>query len=258
MKRLLVPLPAANLVWFDEIDSSHVLASRLTTGWSAADNPELGETVIVAGRQTAGRGRGANRWSSPEGGLYATWLAWLPTARLGALPQAVGVSLAAAVEDLVPGIRVRFKWPNDLIVDSRKLGGVLIQARGDAGRSWVAVSFGINIAVVPDVDSPAPYPPGALAGHGWTGDSTAAAWALVASFLRRIHGILESPGGCEEWAGRLLHATGDVMRVRLHDREVEGEFAGVGRDGQLLLRIGDAVMEIASGEVIGSLAGGGV
>jgi len=213
--------------------------------------------VIVAGRQMAGRGRGANRWSSPDGGLYATWLAWLPTERLNALPPAMGVSLADAVEALVPGIRVGFKWPNDLIVNRSKVGGVLIQARGDAERSWVAASFGINIAVVPEVDSPAPYPPGSLAGSGWNGDAAAAAWALVASFLARIHGILDSGELQTAWASRLLHAPGDVLRVRLHDREIQGFFVGVGREGQLLLRVDEGITEIASGEVIGPLAGGG-
>jgi BirA family transcriptional regulator, biotin operon repressor / biotin---[acetyl-CoA-carboxylase] ligase len=101
--------------------------------------------TVVAGAQTRGRGRGGKEWRSPEGG--GLWLSCLvplgPKGTPGVLPLAVGVSVARAVERL-RGIRVELKWPNDVLLDGRKLAGVLCEAVGDPTHS-VVVGVGINL-----------------------------------------------------------------------------------------------------------------
>lgn len=106
-------------------------------------------TLAVAESQTAGRGQRGRTWHSPPGGL---WLAVVlrPTVPPEAGPLALRVGLAAA-ETLTPflpsGQRVEVKWPNDLLLRGRKVGGVLCEARwrGDEVR-WVAVGVGVNLA----------------------------------------------------------------------------------------------------------------
>ena len=105
-------------------------------------------TVVVADEQTAGRGRRGATWASPPGaGLWMSVL--LPPDPSGRpLPLLVGLACADAVEALAPGVEVGIKWPNDLLVGGRKVGGVLCEA---AGVGTVA-GVGINVARAPDVE----------------------------------------------------------------------------------------------------------
>jgi BirA family biotin operon repressor/biotin-[acetyl-CoA-carboxylase] ligase len=89
----------------------------------------------VADQQTDGRGRLGRVWTSPLGGLYATFI--VPSDRLLALRA--GLAAARALEAL--GVAVWLKWPNDLVVGERKLGGILIEADADVAR----VGTGINL-----------------------------------------------------------------------------------------------------------------
>jgi BirA family biotin operon repressor/biotin-[acetyl-CoA-carboxylase] ligase len=91
----------------------------------AAEGAEAG-TVVVADEQTGGRGSRGRGWRSPPGGL---WLSALYRPGLAAgtelLSLRVGLAVAQAVEALATGLRVSIKWPNDLLLDGRKLGGIL-------------------------------------------------------------------------------------------------------------------------------------
>ena len=135
------------LAAFEEIDSTNAEALRRV---EKGDGPG---TVIWARRQTAGRGRRGRQWQSPAGNLYATLIAALPPdgepghlAFLAALAagEAVGASLP-------PGRHLSYKWPNDLMLEGAKLGGILIEAgRTPDGATLYAVGLGINVASAPD------------------------------------------------------------------------------------------------------------
>ena len=98
--------------------------------------------VVVAERQSAGRGRRGRRWESDTPrGLWFT-VAWeVGEGSVGGLPLRVGLGVAVAIESVVPELRVKVKWPNDLLVDGRKLGGVLCERCGD----HVLVGVGLNL-----------------------------------------------------------------------------------------------------------------
>lgn len=105
-------------------------------------------TAVVARTQTGGRGSRGRQWSAPVGGL---WLSVLcrpqGEAAVAVLSLRVGLAVTAALERDRPGIQVRLKWPNDLLLAGRKLGGVLCEARWQGGApAWVAVGVGINVA----------------------------------------------------------------------------------------------------------------
>lgn len=99
--------------------------------------------VVVADRQSAGRGRRGRRWvSDTPRGLWFT-VAWeVGEGVAGGLPLRVGLGVAGAVESVAPGLRVAVKWPNDLVVDGRKLGGILCERRGD--HALVGVGLNLN------------------------------------------------------------------------------------------------------------------
>jgi BirA family biotin operon repressor/biotin-[acetyl-CoA-carboxylase] ligase len=256
---LLSPPPPANVVWFDELDSTASFAERLMEFWPTADAEPLPETLVLAGRQTGGRGRGGNRWASPAGGLYANWLGPMPVAALALLPIAAGVVLAEAVERLVPGVAVGLKWPNDLEVGGRKLGGVLCRSRGGGESVWATVGFGINVAISPELDAGDPVRPVSLAALGFSGDAGDAIRVIASRFLTRIREALtRSETTHAEWEARSVHRRGDAVRLRLETGVVEGRFAGLGRDGRLELAVAGEVRRFAVGEIVPDGVPGGV
>ena len=103
-----------------------------------------GNLLLVAERQSAGRGRAGRSWLSCEGGSLTFSLAWrfaLPVHALAGLPLAVGVALAEALA--AQGVTVQLKWPNDLLKDGAKLGGVLIETQGAGSGAGVAGVAGV-------------------------------------------------------------------------------------------------------------------
>jgi BirA family transcriptional regulator, biotin operon repressor / biotin---[acetyl-CoA-carboxylase] ligase len=105
-------------------------------------------TVVVAGEQTGGRGSRGRGWRSPSGGL---WLSLLlrPSSAVGIelLGLRIGLAVTEALAALSPGVPVEIKWPNDLMLDDRKLGGILCEARWQGeSLAWVVAGVGINVA----------------------------------------------------------------------------------------------------------------
>lgn len=132
-----------------------------TTGSTSDDCRSLAErgapqgTVVVAARQTAGRGRLGRAWDSPHGGAYVSVLLRPPPppSDLSVLPLVISVGVALGLESL--GTRVALKWPNDVLAaeESRpgeaggKLAGILLESStGPSGVSWVVAGCGVNVA----------------------------------------------------------------------------------------------------------------
>ena len=138
-----------HVVLYDAVTSTLDVAHPL-----ARDGAPAG-TLILAERQTAGRGRGGRAWVSEEGaGIWLTLVAH-PTddAALDVLSLRVGLAAARALEAFTE-FEVRVKWPNDLMLDDGKLGGILIESRWREERvDWVAIGIGINCRVPQDISN---------------------------------------------------------------------------------------------------------
>lgn len=115
-------------------------------------------TLLIAERQTAGRGRAGRIWHSAAGASLTFSLAWKfsrPLQELVGLPLAVGVAIADALA--AQAVRVQLKWPNDILRDGKKLGGVLIATasagslKNDFGQMqeqhWAVIGVGLNLTV---------------------------------------------------------------------------------------------------------------
>jgi BirA family biotin operon repressor/biotin-[acetyl-CoA-carboxylase] ligase len=224
---------AATTFRLDVVDSTNREALRRI----AAGAPH--GTVIQARRQTEGRGRRGRPWISPPGNLYATLIVrpdrGAPIGHLGF------VAALAAGDALRRHAPVRFKWPNDLMVERRKLGGILVEATDGAA----AIGIGINIASAPeDTETPATRLVAAVTPDAVLDD-------IVAGFdiwYRRWR-----DDGFEALrAAWLDHAIGlgEPIRVRLARETVAGVFGGLDADGGLLLdRTGEPRRVIAAGDV---------
>ncbi|HVO45432.1 MAG TPA: biotin--[acetyl-CoA-carboxylase] ligase [Steroidobacteraceae bacterium] len=137
---------------------------RLETVWTVGStntvlmerpSPAVGSAeVLLAEYQTSGRGRRGRSWLAPPGGAICLSLSWtfrdMPR-DLGALGLVIGVCSLRALASL--GLQAgRLKWPNDLLVDARKLGGILIELRAEAGGpACVVIGIGMNVALGTDL-----------------------------------------------------------------------------------------------------------
>ena len=103
--------------------------------------------IVVADRQARGRGRRGRRWvSDTERGLWFTMVQGTTSLDLEVLPLRAGLAVALALESVAPSARILVKWPNDLVVGGRKLGGILCEGVPDA----VLVGIGLNLNHHPD------------------------------------------------------------------------------------------------------------
>ena len=111
-------------------------------------------TVITADRQKGGKGQFGKEWISPEGNLYATYCFVVPTGFEG-LPHAaqlISWSVAQVLMDL--GLEPKFKWPNDILLDGKKVAGALVEAETFVKETFVFASIGLNINANVEVDQP--------------------------------------------------------------------------------------------------------
>lgn len=132
------------LIRFAEVASTNEVASDL-----ARQGAEAG-TVVLARQQGHGRGRGSNIFCSPPGGLYMSVIVRpvLPPEQLPLITLAAGVACARCISEL-SGVAVALKWPNDLYLNDRKLGGILAETGGFAAAPasvpYVVLGVGINV-----------------------------------------------------------------------------------------------------------------
>ena len=107
-------------------------------------------TVVVAASQGAGRGRLRRAWVSPAGGVYASVVLRPALSPSALAPIAPVVAVGAARGLTAVGCTVGLKWPNDLLLDGRKLAGILVEAAVEADRiDWVVAGIGVNVASAP-------------------------------------------------------------------------------------------------------------
>lgn len=130
------------VLWRARVDSTNAWVRRL------AEEGAPEGVLALADAQSHGRGRHGRRWESPAGlGLYCSVLLrpLLPAERLGLLTLASGVAAAAAVRRTC-GLQARLQWPNDLIVEGQKLGGILVETSLSGARlRSAAVGWGLNL-----------------------------------------------------------------------------------------------------------------
>jgi BirA family biotin operon repressor/biotin-[acetyl-CoA-carboxylase] ligase len=164
------------------------------------------------------------------------------------------VSLSESIESLCRDASIGLEWPNDLRLGRGKVGGVLCQARSAEDVAWVAVGFGVNVEVAPELGADGAVTAVSLREVGFTGSAGEFSRRLAVAFAIRFRALL---GHAEEtrtrWMSRSVHGMGDPIRVSSGGKTVEGRFAGLARDGRLRVETGGSEISIASGEVLSAL-----
>ncbi|NBO19352.1 MAG: biotin--[acetyl-CoA-carboxylase] ligase [Proteobacteria bacterium] len=143
-----------HLLSFDSLDSTNEEAKRLAKGGGCHG------AVIWAKKQSGGKGRLGRQWVSSEGNLFVSVLLQpeKPLEDLAQLSFVAAVAVIEALEGLFPtGQKLACKWPNDIILNDRKLGGILLESfQTEGGKHWVVVGVGVNVEHFPQgTDFPA-------------------------------------------------------------------------------------------------------
>ena len=214
---------------------------------------ERRESFAVCDTQTAGRGRRGRQWHSPPGaniycslGLFKA----LPANRLALLGIVTAVALCRTLR-AVSGAEVELKWPNDLLVEGGKLGGILVESQphGD-GLHFFAIGFGINLALA-DADLDAIGQPAASLDAAATrpverGELLIAALEALVPELRGFDAgagdLAAEFAGYDAYHGKRVEVDDGERRIRGIDR-------GIAADGQLQLETGDGLQRFSAAEI---------
>lgn len=211
------------------------------------------DVLLAAEEQTAGRGRRGRRWHSARGAGAMFSLAKLvrrPARELAGLSLVAGIGTARALRALGAG-RVALKWPNDLVIDGAKLGGILVETCGRGPATVAVIGIGINCRADPALARRVRRPVAWL--EQWTKVERNAVIAAVARSVLEALQTFETHGlGPLRAQWEALHANaGERVRLRLADgRVLSGIARGLHEDGALRVETRAGVRAVRSAEVL--------
>lgn len=216
-------------------------------------------SVLVAGFQTAGRGRSGRDWLAPAGSSLFVSVLLKPSLvaanRFSWIPLLAGLAMAKTVAQFLPNKKVSLKWPNDVLVESNKISGVLSELLPDL--SGVVVGAGLNI-----LQTKAELPIEAATSLAIEGNSDASIDAVLAGYLQNLKDLYQS------W----VSANGDAVQSSLRNQVIEscstlglsvkailpgeqellGKAVGIDDTGRLILQpdSGAEVVAVAAGDIV--------
>jgi len=237
-------------IYRDEVHSTMDLARER----AEADAPE--GTIVIAGRQMAGRGRRGRGWESSEGGLWFSLLLRPPIelCQAGCLSVLLAVAVAQALREHY-ALPVLIKWPNDLLLNSKKLGGILAELVSVGGRfDWLIVGIGINVNN--------PLPQGARIPPISLSEALGRLVPLEDCFAVVLKGIAQEyrrflGEGFESVQQRWpeFSALSDGVWIHKGERRFEARICGLSELGELIVERAGRIEELAAEEVTLSIKG---
>jgi len=218
-------------------------------------------TIVLADRQTGGRGRERRTWVSPAGGLYLSILLRPRCAELSLLPLAAGVAVAETAAE--HGLPVALKWPNDVVVRSRpslsrdepserKLAGILAEAvSGASGAEWVVLGVGVNLTTCGLSAELAKQAAGLDEGTSGAPDLATVAAAIVTRLRVWYDAVSSSPRSVvEAWRAHALAWWGEPVAVRTAGETLRGRLVDIDDQGALLIDVSGETRRLLSGDVV--------
>ncbi|WP_424361932.1 biotin--[acetyl-CoA-carboxylase] ligase [Methylocystis parvus] len=229
-----------------EIDSTNEEARRLI------ESGKRGPLWIVASAQKNGRGRLGREWISPAGNLYTSFVySGFSEARVAPeLGFVAGVAAIRALRAVIGRDAFKLKWPNDLLFDGAKLGGILLECVNASTLPTAIIGVGVNVARAPEG---LPYPARALSELGAIAPT---AEVLFLHFSDALADTLDLWKGGEgfaairtEWLAS-ASALGEDIRVALSSETLEGRFETIDATGRLVLETASGRRAIEAGDVL--------
>lgn len=214
--------------------------------------------VIIADEQTLGKGRHGRQWvSPPKGGIYMSCVL-RPEMAPNEIPRITLMAAVAVAKSVrsVTALPASIKWPNDILVNGRKVCGILTEMKAEQDRiDFIVLGIGINVNTAVKA-----LPKGATSLraelHSSGGDQNLSRIELARNIIESVehyYDILKKKGSAaiiEEWKA-LSSTLGCRVKVMLPKRSFEGTAHDVDRDGSLVVRLDSGVMErVSSGDIV--------
>jgi len=219
------------------IDSTNLECRKM------AENGAADGTIVQALSQSLGRGRRGRKWDSPEGNLYFSMLL-KPDCTV---TKGLGLSFVAAVamcdalgSVMAPMTEVLIKWPNDILINRRKVCGFLLESNSDekGHLKWIIVGCGVNVRTFPE---DVVYPATSVEFEGSSGVSLRDLLLLFVRHFKRWRDVWEQEGFSPirtAWLSRVL-GLGENITARLASASYIGKFVDISEDGSLLMETVD-------------------
>jgi BirA family biotin operon repressor/biotin-[acetyl-CoA-carboxylase] ligase len=231
------------------------IGSTNTTAMAAAAKGASEGSVFLAEEQTAGRGRGSNSWQSPQStGIYCSVILRppLPPSDILVLSLAVGLAVQAAIQQVDPKVNVDLKWPNDVLIDGKKVCGILAEMNAEATRvRYIVVGIGLNVNQASFSKDLAATSLRLVTGSEWS--RVELVGALLKSLDREYRQLVESSDARESILQRFAASSSWTVGKNVRIEENGAAFAGIteGLDprGFLLVRTGKILRTVLSGTV---------
>ncbi len=254
LPEILRPLVRGTI--FDEhLHHFYKIGSTNTAAMTAAAEGAPEGSVFLAEEQTAGRGRGANTWQSPRStGIYCSVVVRpsLPPSDVPVLSLAAGLAVQSAIQQIDSRVDADLKWPNDVLVDGKKVCGILTEMNAEATRvRHIVVGIGINV-------NQASFPKELQAtslrlssGSEWSRVELAA--ALLKSLDREYRQLVENSDAQESILRRFAESStwvrGKAVRIDENGAGFEGTTEGLDARGFLQVRTQKGIRTVLSGTV---------
>lgn len=252
---VLAPL-VKGTIFSKQIHHYYKIGSTNTVAMEAAAAGAPEGTVLLAEEQTGGRGRGANTWHSARStGIYCSVVLRppLPPSDVLVLSLAVGLAVHRAIREIDPGLKPDLKWSNDVLLDGRKVCGILIEMNAEAtGVRYIVTGIGVNVN---QASFPAEIRDLAISlrqatGSEWSRVELAA--ALLKSLDREYRDLLEKPNARELILRRFAEHSSYVRGRKIWIEEhagFEGVTEGLDARGFLQVRTEQGLRTVLSGTV---------
>lgn len=245
-------LQTATSTWLERLDIVPVIDSTNTALSLRAQHESIDGHVLIAELQTLGKGRRGRKWISPFGRnvmLSTGFQLVTPTSNIGSVSLAIGVAVANAIEK-VADVSIRLKWPNDIYLNDRKLGGILIDLLQAGPPVKLLLGIGINVHAAPDQLASPNAPAIALADVV----SDVSRHSVVSALLNELVATIRqySDEGFQsfvtDWSNRDVFA-GQFLYVDGLNEKIEGWNRGIDAAGALQLETNKGLRKIIGGDV---------
>ncbi|QJT94314.1 biotin--[acetyl-CoA-carboxylase] ligase [Wolbachia endosymbiont of Diaphorina citri] len=189
------------------------------------------ETVIIADKQTEGRGRTRKSWVSPEGNLYASLVINQVTdiGKLTELTFVTAVAVGNILLSFIADSNVQYKWPNDVLIDDKKISGILLERKSNS--HWLVIGIGINV-------NHAPLPgTTCISNYGESVSNMDLLKELIINFNKlRKQWLFDGFYAIREMWLKKAFKMNEQISVKLADKLYEGIFADIDNSGKLVLQ----------------------
>ena len=241
------------IFYFPELKSTNIIAKEKTLHRAEGINEG---TLIIAERQSAGKGRLGRKWFSPAGGIWLSIILYpqLSPSYISRITLMTAVAVVKAIK-ICTQIESQIKWPNDILINEKKVCGILTEMSAELDIiNWVVVGIGIN-ANIDHQDFPEDIQKNTISLKEILGKKVLRV-KLVQTFLQEFEKYYESLKRREfssilkEWK-LYSHTLGKKIRVDMGERIITGEAMDINEEGALILKKGDGeLIKIISGTII--------